>query len=149
MLFRSVTAFIELRLLQLLQDPGRFDPLEASSLTPAQLARLADANDRAAALDSLDAVLRHWRDGREIRCRDWLNSELEALAPLALAQGLQPWLSPLAELIGRGNTAMRWLALHRAGQSVAEIVAASALELQRREEALKASLATDPSPALG
>jgi predicted glutamate--cysteine ligase len=145
----AVTAFIELRLLQLLQDPGRFDPLEASSLTPAQLARLADANDRAAALDSLDAVLLHWRDGREIRCRDWLNSELEALAPLALAQGLQPWLTPLAELIGRGNTSMRWLALHRAGQSVAEIVAASALELQRREEALKASLATDPSPALG
>jgi predicted glutamate--cysteine ligase len=145
----AVTAFIELRLLQLLLDPRGFDPLEVSALSPSELARLADANDRAAARDSLDAVLRHWRDGREIRARDWIDRELEAIGPMAAQLGLSPRLTPLAEVLGRGNTAMRWLALHRAGQPVGEIVAAAAIELQRREEALKASLATDPSHALG
>jgi len=144
-----VTAFIELRLLQLLLDPQGCDPLEASSLSPSELARLADANDRAAARDSLDAVLRHWRDGSEIRARDWIDRELKSLGPMAAQLGLGPRLAPLAEVLGRGNTAMRWLALHRAGQPVEEIIATAAIELQRREESLRASLATDPSHALG
>jgi hypothetical protein len=68
---------------------------------------------------------------------------------MASQLGLSPRLDPLAELLGRGNTAMRWLALHRAGQPVGEIVAAAAIALQKREETLRASLATDPSHALG
>ena len=55
----AVTAFAELRLLQLLAEPGRFDPLLASDLAPEELAELADANDRAAARSSLEAELRH------------------------------------------------------------------------------------------
>jgi predicted glutamate--cysteine ligase len=44
----AVTAFAELRLLQLLAEPGRFDPLLASDLSPEDLA------DLAAFLGSLD-----------------------------------------------------------------------------------------------
>ena len=145
----AVTAFIELRLLQLLAEPQALDPLRASRLTPAELARLADANDRAAAASSLEAELAHWRDGRPIRARDWIDRELDALEPLAAEHGLSPLLTPLADLLSRGNTAMRWLALHRSGRSVAEIVAAEAADLEARELSLEASLATDPSHALG
>lgn len=145
----AVTAFIELRLLRLLAEPAAFDPLRASSLSPAELARLADANDRAAARCSLDAELNHWRDGAPINARDWISRELMDLEPLAAQLGLASLLAPLADLLSRGNMAMRWLALHRAGRSVAEIMAAAAAELEAREISLEASLATDPSHALG
>jgi len=145
----AVTAFIELRLLQLLADPARHDPLQASRLTPAELAQLADANDRAAARASLDAGLHHWRDGRPILARDWIGSELAGIEPLAAELGLDPLLRPLADVLSRGNTAMRWLALHRSGVLVPEIIAAAAVELEAREKSLEASLATDAAHTLG
>ena len=145
----AVTAFAELRLLQLLAEPGRFDPLLASDLSPEDLADLADANDRAAARSSLEAKLRHWKTGAPILARDWIAAELESLAPLAKSLGLENLLPPLEILLTRGNTAMRWLALLRTGQPVAEIVAAEAAALEARETALEACLATDPALALG
>jgi len=145
----AVTAFIELQLLRLLEDPAAFDPMQASGLSPAELAHLADANDRAAAQGSLDAQLYHWRDGHSLRARDWIAATLGDLQPLAAELGLAPRLAPLADLLSRGNTAMRWLALHRSGASVADIVAAEASALEAREKALEASPATDPASALG
>jgi predicted glutamate--cysteine ligase len=145
----AVTAFAELRLLQLLAEPGRFDPLLASDLSPEELAELADANDRAAARSSLEAELRHWKTGAPILAQDWIAAELESMAPLARSLGLGNLLAPLEMLLTRGNTAMRWLALERTGQPVAEIVAAEAAALEARETALEACLATDPAHALG
>jgi len=145
----AVTAFAELRLLQLLAEPGRFDPLLTSDLSPEDLADLADANDRAAARSSLEAELRHWKTGAPILARDWIAAELESMAPLAESLGLANLLPPLEMLLTRGNTAMRWLALQRTGQPVAEIVAAEAAALEARETALEACLATDPAHALG
>jgi predicted glutamate--cysteine ligase len=145
----AVTAFAELRLHQLFADPAGHDPLRASSLTPAELADLADANDRAAATSSLEAELRHWRTGEPIRARDWIGAELERMTPLAVRFGLERLLSPIEALLTRGNTAMRWLALHRSGQAINAIVAAEARELEVREKSLEACLATDPAHALG
>ena len=145
----AVAAFAELRLLQLLADPGRFDPLLASTLAPEELAELADANDRAAARSSLEAELRHWKSGAPILARDWIGAELEEMAPLAGSLGLGNLLPCLEMLLTRGNTAMRWLALQRTGQPVGEIVAAEAAALEAREIALEACLATDPAHALG
>jgi predicted glutamate--cysteine ligase len=145
----AVTAFAELRLQQLLAEPGRFDPLHASDLAPDELAELADANDRAAARSSLEAELRHWKTGAPILARDWIAAELESMAPLAESLGLGNLLPPLEMLLTRGNTAMRWLALQRTGQPVGEIVAAEAAALEARETALEACLATDPATALG
>ncbi|MFO0118582.1 MAG: glutamate--cysteine ligase, partial [Cyanobium sp.] len=99
----AVTAFAELRLLQLLAEPGRFDPLLASDLSPEDLADLADANDRAAARSSLEAKLRHWKTGAPILARDWIAAELESLAPLAKSLGLENLLPPLEMLLTRGN----------------------------------------------
>jgi predicted glutamate--cysteine ligase len=148
-LLLAVTAFAELRLHRMLTDPERHDPLRASRLPPAELARLADANDRAAAAASLDATLSDWRTGEAIGARDWIARELDDLTPLAAELGLTATLAPLADVLARGNEAMVWLARHRNGESVATIVAGEAAALAEREQALEAWLATDTSHALG
>jgi predicted glutamate--cysteine ligase len=145
----AITAFAELRLLQLLATPRELDPAQASCLTSAELALLADGNDRAAAQASLGAELRHWRTGRPILARQWIAEELAAMAPLAQQLGLARLLEPLEMLLSRGNTAMRWLDLHRSGQSVPSILATEIAALETREKALQACLATDPALALG
>jgi predicted glutamate--cysteine ligase len=154
LLLLAVTAFAELRVQQLLADPSAHDPLLASRLPPEELAHLADANDRAAARTSLDAPLRHWRTGQPQRARDWIAAELEEMAPLAASLDLAEVIDPLRQLLlplerGGGNTAMRWLARHGAGESVASIVAEEAAALERRERQLAAWLATDAARALG
>ena len=145
----AVTAYAELRLQQLLREPERHDPLRSSSLAAADLAALADANDRAAARSSLESRLSHWRDGRPIEARRWLEQQLEELEPLAAELGLSEALAPLGDLLNHGNPAMRWLRRHQAGESVASIISAAAAELAEREARLTAWLATDASHTLG
>lgn len=145
----AVTAFAELRLHQILRDPERHDPLLCSRLGAAELAALADANDRAAAHASLNSRLCHWRDGQPLEARQWLEQQLEELAPLAAELGLSTALRPLEPLLQGGNQAMRWLERHRRGETIAAIVADAAAELAEREEQLTAWLATDASHALG
>jgi predicted glutamate--cysteine ligase len=145
----AVTAWAELRLQQILRDPEGQDPLRASCLGPVELAALADANDRAAACSSLESELNHWRDGRPIAARRWLEDQLVELQPLAAELGLVEVLAPLQAVLERGNTAMCWLQRHQRGESVAAIVAAAAAELAEREEQLSAWLATEASHALG
>ena len=154
LLLLAVTAFAELRVQQLLADPGSHDPLRATAFRPEHLADLADANDRAAAQWSLEATLQHWRTGRPVSARDWIAAELQEMAPLAAALDLAEVLEPLQSLLlplarGGGNTAMRWIARHQAGESVAAIVAAEAADLELRERKLEAWLATDAARALG
>jgi len=143
----AITAFAELRLQQLLRQPGREDPLRCSQLTASELAALADANDRAAARASLDAELHHWRDGRRITARDWIATSLAGGRPLAGELGLETTLAPLQALLRDGNTAMDWLRRQRNGETIAAIVASAASALERREAALAAALVTDPVSA--
>jgi predicted glutamate--cysteine ligase len=129
----AVAAFAELRLHQLLEEPDRHDPLAASPLSPMALAELADANDRAAAQASLEATLLDWRTGAALTARAWLAQQLEILAPLASRLGLSPWLQPLHGVLEHGNEAMDWLARHRRGEAIGEILAAEAVVMERRE----------------
>ena len=146
LLLLAITAYAELRLQQLLSQPDQHDPLQASRLGPAELAALADANDRAAARASLDATLQDWRDGAAIQARPWIRANLEAMAPLAAELGLAPLLEQLEPVLSHGNQAMRWLRRHAAGESVAAIVATEAAALTQREVQL-AKLGTAAGPA--
>jgi predicted glutamate--cysteine ligase len=148
-LLLAITAFAELRLLQLLNDPEAHDPLRTSRLNAVELARLADENDRSAAQNSLEASLRHWRTGEPITARDWILQELDALAPLARACGLTAVLEPLGATLAEGNQAMRWIKRHRAGEAIASIVSSEAAALERQENILAARLATVTSRSLG
>ena len=145
----AITAWAELRVLQLLQDEDHLDPLRASRFTAPELALLADANDRAVARDGLDAVLRHWRDGRRISARDWIETERVAMAPLAAALQLDPVLAPLTAVLRDGNEASRWLARQRQGESIREIISREARAMESRDIAQLASVATDQTAPLG
>ncbi|MBM5792398.1 MAG: glutamate--cysteine ligase [Cyanobacteria bacterium M_surface_7_m2_037] len=149
LLLLAVTAFAELRIQQLLRDPKAHDPLHASALSLEQLAELADANDRAAARCSLEAELRHWRSGEPLPARQWLQAELEALAPLAQQLELERWLAPLHAVLEQGNHAQQWISAHAAGAAVAPLIAAGAAAMAQRESELTALLATDGAAALG
>lgn len=142
----AITAFAELRLQQLMREPERYDPLQASSLDPSQLAALADANDRAAARSSLDATVMHWRNGAPIQARDWLAQELADLAPLAEELGLTRVLSPLQGVLDQGNQAMSWLAGHQAGLSIPTLLNQTVEAMASQEAELLEAIATDGVP---
>ncbi len=155
-LLLAITAWCELRLQQLVRDPQHWDPLLASSLDAANLAALADANDQACARTSLEAELRHWRDGQPLSCRAWLEASLTELQPLALELGLAERLTPLQQVLQHDNQAMRWLEQHRAGASISAILREEASAMAEAEKRLTAALAataathTDgPSDVLG
>ena len=143
----AITAFAELRLQQLLRKPDCCDPLQASSLTPTELAALADDNDRAAARSSLEATLHHWRDGAAVSARDWLRRELAALAPLARELGLEPVLAPLENVLDQGNQAMRWLAGQRAGLSIGAMLSQDIQAMAEQETALLEAIGTVDGPS--
>jgi predicted glutamate--cysteine ligase len=156
LLLLAITAFAELRLLQLAADPQHWDPLLASELSPAELAALADRNDRASARASLEAQLCHWRDGTLVGCADWLETSLMELRPLAESQGLASRLEPLWLVLRHGNQAMRWLARHQAGESIPAILSQDIQSMAAQEEQLRtgtsqsATSHTDaPTDALG
>jgi predicted glutamate--cysteine ligase len=149
MVLLAVTAFAEARIQQLLREPELHDPLRASSLSLAELAELADANDRAAARSSLEATLRHWRTGEPVLARQWLAAELEALAPLAQQLGLVSWLAPLQAVLQHGNQAQQWLESHAMGTAVGALIAEGARAMERSEIQLTELLATDGVVALG
>ena len=142
----AITAFAELRLQQLLREPERYDPLHASSLSPSQLATLADANDRAAARSSLDATVMHWRNGAPILVREWLAQELADLAPLAEELGLSRVLAPLQGVLDQGNQAMGWLAGHQAGLSIPTLLNQTVEAMASQEAELLEAIATDGVP---
>jgi len=142
----AITAFAELRLQQLMREPERYDPLQASSLDPSQLAALADANDRAAARSSLDATVMHWRNGAPIQARDWLAQELADLAPLAEELGLTWVLAPLQGVLDQGNQAMSWLAGHQAGLSIPTLLNQTVEAMASQEAELLEAIATDGVP---
>jgi predicted glutamate--cysteine ligase len=142
----AITAFAELRLQQLMREPERYDPLQASSLDPSQLAALADANDRAAARSSLDATVMHWRNGAPIQARDWLVQELADLAPLAEELGLTRVLAPLQGVLDQGNQAMSWLAGHQAGLSIPTLLNQTVEAMASQEAELLEAIATDGGP---
>jgi len=142
----AITAFAELRLQKLMREPERYDPLQASSLDPSQLAALADANDRAAARSSLDATVMHWRNGAPIQARDWLVQELADLAPLAEELGLTRVLAPLQGVLDQGNQAMSWLAGHQAGLSIPTLLNQTVEAMASQEAELLEAIATDGGP---
>ena len=129
----AMTAFLELRLLSLRDNRERLDPLIASSLSADKLAKLSDANDSAAAHASLDAELHHWKDGQSILCRDWIQSLIDDVTPLAAQLNLESVLTPLHAVLKRGNQAMRWSAAHSNGEDISQLLQAAIEEMKEQE----------------
>ena len=132
----AITAWLELRLLELRDHPQRLDPLLASQLSEKELAELADSNDAAAAHTSLEATLHHWQDGRPLLSRTWIAEILEQLAPRAEALGLSDRLRPLDKLLESGNQAMRWTAANSQGCSIGDLLRQGSCAMKDQEESV-------------
>lgn len=139
----AITALLETRLLKLLQDPT-LDPLQASQLPPLtraqDLVTLADDNEAAAARLSLDAELRHWKDGSPILARDWIEQLYQEGWAIAKERGFSCFLLPLKKILREGNEAQRWLNLHRQGLDVRTIVQQAIQDTAQQELALQDEL---------
>ncbi|PSN10873.1 putative glutamate--cysteine ligase, partial [filamentous cyanobacterium CCP5] len=131
------------RLIQLIQNP-ELDPLLLSEF-PAdrrneELVALTDTNEAAVAKHSLDAELRHWQDGRPILARQWVQQLYEEVWPIAKANGLSCFLSPVKKILREGNEAQRWLRQYGTGQSVAQVVQGAIAEVATTEALLAQEL---------
>lgn len=139
----AVTALLEARLIQLIQDPD-LDPLLISQFPAAtrnqDLVHLSDANEMAVAKHSLGAELRHWQDGRPILAKEWIQQLYDQVWPVAKANGISCFLSPLKKILREGNEAQQWLHQHQAGHSIREVVKDTIEDVKRREGQLAEEL---------
>ena len=142
----AIVVLLEARLQQLLQTP-ELDPLQQSSLTPAELLQLADQNEAKAAQTSLAATLNDWRDGQPRSASDWIQSLYDEVYPWAKQCGFACFLTPLPGLLSQGNMAQQWLAQFHAGQSLPTILQ-RAIATMAEEEALLADSLCLPDKSL-
>jgi predicted glutamate--cysteine ligase len=131
----AVTALLEARLTQLIENPS-LDPLEISSLNAKDLVALTDANELAAAHRSLDAELRHWKDGSPILARDWIAALYEEVWGFAKSKGFSCFLSPLKKILREGNEAQRWLKKIDQGLTPHEVITQAIETMEFQEAAL-------------
>ena len=130
----AITALLELRLLQLRDAPQQLDPIRSSRLTAEELATLADANDAAAAHQSLDATLHRWQDGSSVTCRAWIEELLDQISPLAQQHNLLSQLHPMDDLLRNGNQAMRWINAVETGTSISALLQQGSLTMSDQEQ---------------
>ena len=130
----AITALLELRLLQLRDAPQQLDPIRSSRLTAEELATMADANDAAAAHQSLDATLHRWQDGSPVTCRAWIEELLDQISPLAQQHNLLSQLRPMDDLLRNGNQAMRWIHAVETGTSISALLQQGSLTMSDQEQ---------------
>ena len=139
----AVTALLEARLLQLLDDPS-LDPLKRSTISASdranELIALTNENEAAAARFSLDAQLYHWQDGRKIRARDWIAQMYQEVGSIAKHNGFGCFLTPIQKILREGNTAERWLQLHAVGLSSRQIIVQAIRAMAEQEQELEDKL---------
>lgn len=139
----AITALIEARIWQLMEQPD-LDPLLLSELPTSHLnealVELALDNEQAVARHSLDASLRHWRDGKTIVARDWIQELYAEIWPIAKRKGFSCFLPPIQKLLREGNTAQKWLSLHQQGINVTQILSTAIVDLEAEEQELEDKL---------
>jgi predicted glutamate--cysteine ligase len=129
----SISAFLEARLLQLLENPDLLDPLTQSKFSPEELLAITANNEIAAATSSLDARLTHWQDGSSILARDWISQMYQEVWPIAKKEGFSCFLSPLQKILREGNEAQQWLQLHAVGFSASRVITQAIRATHERE----------------
>ena len=132
-LLLAITALLELRIINLTNNLKKFDPIKASSKTQEELALLADENDLLVAKSSLDANLSHWKNGKQIKCRDWIKELILDVTPLAKELDMLELLQPIESVLSNGNQSMRWLDSYANGASIQTLLQHGMGEMEREE----------------
>ena len=132
-LLLAITALLELRIINLKNNMKKFDPIEASSKTQEELALLADENDLLVAKLSLDANLSHWKNGKQIKCRDWIKELILDVTPLAKELDMLELLQPIESVLTNGNQSMIWLDSYSKGVSIQTLLQQGIGEMELEE----------------
>ena len=132
-LLLAITALLELRIINLKNNIKKYDPIEASSKTQTELSFLSDENDLNAAKSSLDADLIHWRNGKKIKCRNWIKEVLLDVKPLAKELDMLELLQPIESVLINGNQSMIWLDSYAKGVSIQSLLQNGISEMEREE----------------
>ena len=132
-LLLAITALLELRIINLKNNMKKYDPIESSSKTQTELALLSDENDLNVAKFSLDANLSHWRNGKKIKCRDWIKELLLDVTPLANELQMLDLLQPIETVLNKGNQSMIWLDSYSKGVSIQSLLQKGIDEMEREE----------------
>lgn len=132
-LLLAITALLELRIINLTNNLKKFDPIKASSKTQEELALLADENDLLVAKLSLDANLSHWKNGKQIKCRDWIKELILDVTPLAKELDMLELLQPIESVLTNGNQSMIWLDSYSKGVSIQTLLQHGMGEMEREE----------------
>jgi len=132
-LLLAITALLELRIINLKNNIKKYDPIEASCKTLTELAILSDENDLNVAKTSLEANLSDWRDGKQIKCRDWIKELLLDVTPLANELNMLELLQPIEFVLKNGNQSMIWLDSYSKGSSIQSLLQKGISEMEREE----------------
>ncbi len=132
-LLLAITALLELRIINLKNNMKKYDPFEASFKTQEELALLADENDLIAAKSSLDANLSHWKNGKQISCRNWIKELLLDVTPLAKELDMFELLQPIEYVLKNGNQSMIWLNSFSKGVSIQSLLQNGISEMEHEE----------------
>jgi predicted glutamate--cysteine ligase len=132
-LLMGVTALLEGRTWQIIEDTD-LDPLRER--TSGELEAIADANEAAAARQSLDATVIDWATGRELPMRDWIVARLESVEADARRRGFAEHLAAVTETVEEGNVAQRWLELVRKGWTPRRVIQDAIAEAAETDKAV-------------
>ena len=139
----AMTALLESRILQLQNNPD-LDPLTSSQLPSHSrhddLLAIINENEVQAAKSSLNAQLRHWHDGQTITATDWITQIYNEVLPIAKAEGIACFLTPIKQILREGNQAQSWLKQVEAGMDISQVIAQTVQIMERQEQALQSDL---------
>ncbi|MER3434886.1 MAG: putative glutamate--cysteine ligase [Leptolyngbya sp. ERB_1_1] len=135
----AVTALLEARLHQVMADSS-LDPLQLSQLSAEDLIEITDENEAVASRSSLDAELKHWKDGQSITARDWIEQLYAEMFAIAKKQGFSCFLLPVKKILREGNEAQQWIKLSEQGLDNREILMQAIQAMQEREGELEGQI---------
>ena len=133
-LLLAITALLELRVIYLFDNINTLDPLFTSQFSMDQLSKVCDQNEIKAAQNSLDAELIHWRDGKKVICREWIEDLLEDLTLTAEKLNMNHLLKPIYKILEEGNQSMNWIKQYKKGLSIEEIMKSTIKDMIKTEE---------------
>ena len=133
-LLLAITALLELRVIYLFENFNTIDPLFNSHFSMVELSKICDQNEIKSAEKSLNAELIHWRDGRKVICREWIENLLQDLSLTAEKLNMNHLLKPIYKILEEGNQSMKWINQYNKGLSIEEIMNHSINDMIKREE---------------
>ena len=99
-----------------------------------ELQEICDQNEINAAKDSLNSELIHWKDGKKVVCREWIQNLLTDLSSIAENFGMKPLLHPIYKVLEEGNQSMKWINQYEKGFSIEQIMKISIEDMIKSEE---------------